>query len=216
MTAVAIDGPAGAGKSTVARAVADALGFAYVDTGAIYRAVTLAALDRGVDVIDGTALADLARGLAISGVGDRILLDGNDVTEEIRRRDVTAKVPVVSAHPQVRNALLDIQRRAAAATDVVMEGRDIGTKVLPDADVKVFLTASLDERTTRRAREMGVDDDEGLQQLRRSIETRDAHDSSRSTSPLSRATDATTIDTTGKSISDVVAEIVALVEARHR
>jgi cytidylate kinase len=211
MTAVAIDGPAGAGKSTVARAVAEALGFAYVDTGAMYRAVTLAAIDRGVDMIDGIALADVARAVDITATDGTVVLDGRDVTEDIRRRDVTAKVPVVSAHPQVRHALLEIQRRAASTGDVVMEGRDIGTKVLPDADVKVFLTASLDERTTRRARELGVQDDEGIGQLRRSIETRDAHDSSRRASPLSQATDAVAIDTTGKAIADVVDEIVALV-----
>jgi CMP/dCMP kinase len=211
MTAVAIDGPAGAGKSTVARAVAEALGYAYVDTGAMYRAVTLAAIDRGVEVIDGSALADVVRSVDITASGDRIELDGRDVSEDIRRRDVTANVPVVAAHPQVRQALLELQRRTAANADVVMEGRDIGTKVLPHADVKVFLTASLDERTTRRARELGVQDDEGVGQLRRSIETRDAHDSSRRASPLSQATDAVAIDTTGRSIDDVVGEIVALV-----
>jgi cytidylate kinase len=210
MTAIAIDGPAGAGKSTVARAVAEALGYTYVDTGAMYRAVTLAAIERGVEVIDGVGLAEVARSVDISAAGDKILLDGRDVTDEIRRRDVTANVPVVSAHPQVRHALLEIQRRAAATADVVMEGRDIGTKVLPDAAVKVFLTASLDERTTRRARELGLEDDPGIEQLRRSIETRDAHDSSRSASPLSKASDAIAIDTTGKSIADVVDEIVAL------
>jgi cytidylate kinase len=214
MTAVAIDGPAGAGKSTVARAVADALGFAYVDTGAMYRAVTLAAIEGGVEVIDGMALADLAASLDVTATGDRLVLNGRDVTDDIRRRDVTAKVPVVSAHPQVRQALLEMQRRAAAAADVVMEGRDIGTKVLPDAAVKVFLTASLDERTTRRAREIGVDDDAGIEQLRRSIETRDAHDSSRSASPLAQAGDAVAIDTTGRSIAEIVDEIVALVKER--
>ncbi|MGH2807218.1 MAG: (d)CMP kinase [Actinomycetota bacterium] len=216
MTAIAIDGPAGAGKSTVARAVAASLGFAYVDTGAMYRAITLAAIDKGVDVIDGIALADVARSVAIATDGNRMLLDGKDVTDEIRRRDVTAKVSVVSAHPQVRHALLEVQRRAASDGDVVMEGRDIGTKVLPDAEVKVFLTASLEERTTRRARELGVEDDAGLDQLRRSIETRDAHDSSRSTSPLERAPDAIAIDTTGKSIAEVVAEIVALVDKERK
>ena len=211
MTAVAIDGPAGAGKSTVARAVADALGFGYVDTGALYRAVTLAAIERGVDVLDGAAIALLAADVAIYATGYGVALAGVDVTDAIRRRDVTAKVSVVSAHPQVRAALLELQRRAARDNDVVMEGRDIGTRVLPDASVKVFLTASLDERTSRRGRELDIDDAAALEELRKSIATRDSHDASRTESPLVRAPDAVEIDTTGRTVDDVTSEIVALV-----
>lgn len=211
MTAVAIDGPAGAGKSTVARAVADALGFGYVDTGALYRAVTLAALERGVDVLDGAAIAPLAADVAIDATGYGVVLAGVDVTDAIRRRDVTAKVSVVSAHPQVRAALLELQRRAARDNNVVMEGRDIGTRVLPDASLKVFLTASLDERTSRRGRELDIDDAAALEELRKSIATRDSHDASRTESPLVRAPDAVEIDTTGRTVDDVTSEIVALV-----
>lgn len=211
MTAVAIDGPAGAGKSTVARAVADALGFGYVDTGALYRAVTLAAIERGVDVLDGAAIARLAADVAIDATAYGVVLAGVDVTDAIRRRDVTAKVSVVSAHPQVRAALLELQRRSARDNDVVMEGRDIGTRVLPDASVKVFLTASLDERTNRRGRELDIDDAAALGELRKSIATRDSHDASRTESPLVRAPDAVEIDTTGRTVEDVTSEIVALV-----
>lgn len=211
MTTVAIDGPAGAGKSTVARAVADALGFNYVDTGALYRAVTLAALEQGVDVLDGSAVAAVASEVAIDTSGDAITLDRVDVTDAIRRRDVTATVPLVSAHPQVRAALLELQRRAAREADVVMEGRDIGTKVVPDASLKVFLTASLDERTQRRGRELEIDDPGALEELRKSIATRDRHDASRAESPLAQASDAVVIDTTGRTIDDVTAEIVGLV-----
>ncbi len=210
MTAIAIDGPAGAGKSTVARAVADALGFDYVDTGALYRAVTLAALDRTVDILDGTAVAAIASEVAIESAGGAITLDGVDVTREIRRRDVTTAVSVVSAHPQVRRALLELQRRAARDADVVMEGRDIGTKVLPDASLKVFLTASLDERTERRGRELDLDDPGALHELRKSIATRDRHDASRTESPLAQAVDAVVIDTTRRTVEDVTNEIVAL------
>lgn len=213
MTTVAIDGPAGAGKSTVARAVAEALGFTYVDTGALYRAVTLAALERGADVLDGSAVAAVASDVDIATTGDSITLDGTDVTQAIRRRDVTAKVSIVSAHPQVRRALLDLQRRAAADADVVMEGRDIGTKVLPAATVKVFLTATLDERTERRGRELDIGDPAALEELKKSIVTRDRHDASRAESPLAQASDAVQIDTTGRAIEDVTAEIVALVRA---
>ena len=211
MTAVAIDGPAGAGKSTVARAVAEALGFNYVDTGALYRAVTLAAIERGVDVLDGSAVASLASEVAIEPGGAGITLAGVDVSDAIRRRDVTAKVSVVSAHPQVRAALLELQRRAAQEADVVMEGRDVGTKVLPDAELKVFLTASLDERTKRRGSELGIAEEGPLAELRKSIATRDSHDASRSESPLARAADAVEIDTTGRTVDDVTKEIVGLV-----
>ena len=216
MTAVTIDGPAGAGKSTVARAVAEALGFNYVDTGALYRAVTLAAIERGVDVLDGGAVAGLASQVAIEASGTGITLDGVDVSDAIRRRDVTAKVSIVSAHPQVRAALLELQRRAARDADVVMEGRDIGTKVLPEAALKVFLTASLDERTRRRGSELGIDDPGALGELRKSIATRDSHDASRSESPLARPPDAVEIDTTGRTVEDVTREIVGLVLGGRR
>jgi len=204
MTAIAIDGPAGAGKSTVARAVAARLGYRYVDTGAMYRALALAAIERGVD--DSPALADLASSIVLGSRDGRTLLDGADVTERIRAADVTAKVSTVAAHPEVRTALVAHQRRVAAAENVVMEGRDIGSAVLPDAPLKVFLSASLEERARRRALETG----EASEDVKAAIEERDLADSRRAASPLIRADDAVHIDTTGRTIDEVVDEIVEL------
>ena len=204
MTAIAIDGPAGAGKSTVARAVAARLGYRYVDTGAMYRALALAAIERGVD--DSPALADLASSIVLGSRDGRTLLDGADVTERIRAADVTAKVSTVAAHPEVRTALVAHQRRVAAAENVVMEGRDIGSAVLPDAPLKVFLSASLEERARRRALEMG----EASEDVKAAIGERDLADSRRAASPLIRADDAVHIDTTGRTIDEVVDEIVEL------
>ncbi|MGH2752808.1 MAG: (d)CMP kinase [Actinomycetota bacterium] len=211
MTAIAIDGPAGAGKSTVAAEVARRLGFRYVDTGAMYRAIALAALDAGVD--GGPQLVALARGLRLSTVGERIVLDGTDVTDRIRAPDVTAMVSRVAADPEVRGALLELQRDAARREDVVMEGRDIGSAVLPDADVKVFLTATLEERARRRSLQGGEAEGDVIEAIR----ARDEADASRATSPLVQAENAVVIDSTGRSIEEVVDEIVALAEGlAHR
>jgi CMP/dCMP kinase len=207
MSAVAIDGPAGAGKSTVARRVAARLGYTYVDTGAMYRALALAALEREVE--DASDLAELARTLDLRAEGSTVTLDGVDVTERIRGADVTERVSLVAAEPDVRFALVARQQEAARRQDVVMEGRDIGSAVLPDAEVKVFLTASLEERARRRAAETGVPED----QVMRSIEARDRADSRRAASPLVRAADAVEIDTTGRTIDEVVDEIVELARA---
>ena len=215
MSVIAIDGPAGAGKTTIARAVADALGWDYVDTGAMYRAITLSALRRGVDPGDESALDKVAREARLVASGRSIELDGEDVTEQIRDADVTRAVPVVAAHPAVRAALVVRQREAARMRDVVMEGRDIGSVVVPDALVKVFLTASLEERARRRSEELGIDaSGESLSGMQARIEARDAADSRRETSPLQRAPDAVEIDTTGRSIEEITDEIVALARER--
>jgi cytidylate kinase len=210
VTSVAIDGPAGAGKSTVSKAVAARLGYRYVDTGAMYRAIALAAVERGIDQED--ALAELARSVELSNAGGRLLMDGTDVTERIRESDVTAKVSQIAAHPRVRAALVQLQKDAATRENVVMEGRDIGTAVLPDAAVKVFLNASLEERARRRAAETG----ESPTHVMNAIAERDAADSRRAVSPLVRAPDAVEIDTTGRTIDDVVEEIVSLARAAER
>ena len=215
MSAVAIDGPAGAGKSTVARAVADALGFTYVDTGAMYRSVALAALAKGVDPSDAGGATEVATGLQIELRDEMVLLECHDVTRSLRAPEVTTASAAVARHPGVRSALVEIQRHAATEGDVVMEGRDIGSVVLPDADVKVFLTASLEERTARRAKDMGVTDAD-LDDVRASIERRDESDQSRQESPLVQAPDAVVVDTTGKTIEEVVAEVVALARERLR
>lgn len=211
---VAIDGPAGAGKSTVARAVADALGFTYLDTGALYRTVALAALEKGVDPGDGRALGDLAAATAIEPRGDRVLMGARDVTERIREADVTELVSVISAHPEVREALLMLQQKAAGSGDIVIEGRDIGTAVAPDAPVKIFLTASPVERAKRRAAQLGLPlDDATLKELTEDLVERDLADATRSSSPLTKAPDATPIDTTDMSRDAVVEAIVARARA---
>ena len=206
---VAIDGPSGAGKSTVARGVADVLGSSVLDTGAMYRSVTLAVLDRGVDPEDGVSCAEIARTADID-LRDGILLDGRDVTAEIRGPAVTAGVSTVSAHPGVRAVLVARQRDwADTHSGGVVEGRDIGTVVFPDAAVKVFLTASDDERARRRQRdEIAAAREVDVECVREELERRDRLDSTRSASPLLAAPDAFVVDTTELAISEVVAEIV--------
>jgi CMP/dCMP kinase len=211
MTVIAIDGPAGAGKSTVARAVATALGYEYLDTGAMYRAVALAALENEVDSHDGDRLRDLARRLEIVASPERVTMDGRDVTARIRDADVTEMAPAISARPEVREALVALQRGAVAAGDFVVEGRDIGSAALPDAELKIFLTASLTERARRRVRQLGLPEDrDTVERYRLSIEARDATDSNRASSPLVRAPDAVVIDSTGRTLEEVVDEIVSL------
>jgi cytidylate kinase len=211
MTVIAIDGPAAAGKSTVARAVAAALDYEYVDTGAMYRAVALAALENHVDPRDGHGLGELARSLRISASPERVTIDGRDVTARIREEDVTELAPTISARPEVREALVALQRDAAVTADVVMEGRDIGSAALPEAEIKVFLTASLEERARRRVRQLGLTEDrDTLERYRGSIEARDASDSNRESSPLVRASGAFIIDSTGRTVDEVVDEIVSL------
>jgi cytidylate kinase len=209
---VAIDGPAGSGKSTVARAVAGRLGVAYLDTGAMYRSVALAALERGVDPTDGEALAKLAGALEID-VGERVLVDGVDATTAIRGADVTAVVSAVSAHLPVRAEMVRRQRLWADEHDGgVVEGRDIGTVVFPNADAKVFLTASDDERARRRQRD---DDAPDVNAVAADISRRDRLDSTRAASPLRPADDAVVIDTTGRTVDDVAGFIVRLLERRR-
>lgn len=201
---VAIDGPAGSGKSTVAAAVARRLGLHHLDTGALYRAITLACARAGVDPADGPACGRVAATAAIARAEGRTLLDGEDVEDEIRGPAVTAAVSQVSAHPEVRAALLGHQR-ALAADGAVVEGRDIGTVVLPDADLKVFLTAEPAERARRRAVQSGADPDT----VAREQEVRDAADAARTVAPLRAAEDAWTLDTTGWSLDEVVDAVEA-------
>jgi cytidylate kinase len=198
---VAIDGPAGAGKSTVARAAARALGFTYLDSGAMYRSVGLLTLRHG------GAASEQAEGLRIE-LGDRVIVNGTDVTEAIRAPEVTEAASKVATNPAVRRALVRKQRELLADGDWVAEGRDIGTVVAPDAAVKVFLTAGADERAQRRADELGTD----VETVRRDQALRDAQDASREHSPLAVAPGAVELDTTGLSVDEVVARIVELAE----
>ena len=208
MTVIAIDGPAGSGKSTLARLLAERLGFAYLDTGAMYRAVTLLALRDGVALDDGASLAALARSahLGFDGRG-HVTAGEHDLSDEIRLPAVSAAVSQVSAHAQVREVLVAEQRRIAESSDVVMEGRDIGTVVCPAAAVKIFLVADAPVRAERRRKELvakgeHVDSEQNLA----AIEARDAYDSSRDVAPLKAALDAIRLDSSPL-------DIVAMVEA---
>jgi len=200
---VAIDGPAGAGKSTVARGVARALGFTYLDSGAMYRCVALAVLERGGEP------ADVARAIEVE-VGERVLLDGRDVTEAIRTPEVSEAASRVAADPGVREALVEKQRELLASGDWVAEGRDIGTVVAPGAELKVFLSASGEERARRRAAELGADPDTVLAEQA----LRDERDRTREHSPLEPAPGAVELDTTGLSVDEVVERIAGLVRER--
>lgn len=201
MTVVAIDGPAGAGKSSVARAVADRLGFTYLDSGAMYRAVALAALQRGREP------AQIAGSLRLE-LTDGVRVDGEDVTQAIRRPEVSEAASQAAAQPLVRQAMVAQQRRLMASGDWVVEGRDIGTVVVPDAEVKVFLTADPAERARRRAAELGVDPAGVLAEQT----IRDTRDAGREHSPLAPAPDAVILDTTRLGFDDVVARVVELAE----
>jgi CMP/dCMP kinase len=197
---IAIDGPAGAGKSTVARRVADALGFTYLDSGAMYRSVALAAARRG------RAPAEIAGSLQI-GLGERVTVDGVDVTEEIRTPEVTDAASLAAADPAVREAMVGEQRRIASNGNWVIEGRDIASVVAPDAAVKVFLTAGPEERARRRAAQTGADQATVLAEQ----SSRDERDRTRAHSPLAPAPGAVVIDTTGLDLDQVVERILALV-----
>ncbi|HEY8475440.1 MAG TPA: (d)CMP kinase [Chloroflexota bacterium] len=221
---VAIDGVAASGKSTVAEAVARRLGFRYVDTGVLYRALTWLALSRSVPIDDGEAVAALLSESTIrirdASVADGrqfdVLVDGVDVTWDIRRPDVDQRVSVVAAHPAVREALLPVQRDLAQAGPVVMAGRDVGTVVFPDAPVKVFLTAGLQERAKRRVeqlRRQGQAADH--QSVMEELAQRDDLDTGRSVAPLRPASDAIVIDTEGLTVDEVVDRIVRLVNERQ-
>jgi len=207
---IAIDGPAGAGKSTVARGVAGELGVTYLDSGAMYRCVALVALHCGADLDDGEAAGALAEGLEIDFDGRRMLLDGDDVSDEIRSPEVSAAASHVSVHPRVREAMVARQRQLIAAADYVAEGRDIGTVVSPDSPLKVFLTASDEERARRRAAETGEDFAAVLAAQRQ----RDARDTEREHGALRAADDAVELDTTGLSQDEVVDRVVALARER--
>ena len=216
---IAIDGPAAAGKSTVAKLVAEKLFFIYIDTGAMYRALTLKALTKDVNLENAMELYTLLTQTQIQLVpekgGQFVYLDGNDVTHKIRSQEVTNSVSIVSKHQSVREEMVSRQQRLAEGGGVVMDGRDIGTHVLPQAEVKVFLVASVEERAVRRHTEnleKGYSSD--LQQLKEEIEKRDKLDSEREVAPLKKAGDAVLIDTTALSIEQVVNRIVALANER--
>jgi len=218
---VTIDGPAASGKSTTARLVAESLGYVYLDTGAMYRAITWKALRDGVDLGDGGALAELAQAttldLKADGNKTRVLVDGADVSDDVRAPNVTAGVSQVSAFPQVREVLVLEQRRIGASGGVVVEGRDIGTVVFPDAEVKVYLTATLDERSERRQREYSQGGTTSpLEDIRDQLALRDEKDSSREASPLKKPEDASVVDNTDLTVQEQVEAVLAEVRRAWR
>jgi cytidylate kinase len=213
---IAIDGPAGAGKSTVAKSIARMFGMAYVSTGLVYRALALKAIRLGVDVQKAESIVTLAEATEVAVIPDggecRVFLDGEDVTTELTCPQVGACVSQVAEIPEVRTALLDIQQAIASKGCVVMDGRDIGTVVVPDADVKIFLVADLDERVRRRvlqARERGYDVVEEI--VTSEIINRDKIDSGRKVAPLRPAPDSITIDTTGKTPEETIMEVAGVI-----
>jgi CMP/dCMP kinase len=218
---VAIDGPAGAGKSTAARLLADALGYALLDTGAIYRVMALRARERGIGWEDGPGVAALAEGLNLSfkldGEVNRVFVDGQEMGTSIRTPEISEGASRVSALPEVRAALLDLQRRIGAAGGVVVEGRDIGTVVFPKAEAKFFLTASADERARRRVAELrAAGRPAELETTRAELIARDQRDSTRAAAPLRKADDAIEIDSSALSRGEVVDRMAAVVAERTR
>ena len=213
---IAIDGPAGSGKSTIAARLARKLGYINLESGAMYRALALKAMERQVPLDDAEALRQLAEKSAIqlepSGDGNRVLLDGEDVSRRIREPDVTAAASRVSAHPQVRRVMVARQRELGANGGVVMEGRDIGTAVFPSAEVKIFLDADQTVRAERRLLQNGSQSPEEAKRVHAEIAARDERDRTRVASPLVPAADAVHVDTTHKSIDEVVEEVERIVK----
>lgn len=218
---IAIDGPAGAGKSTAALRLANALGYVLVDTGALYRAVALAAREREVAWSDGPALGALASTLSlrfepVEGGRPRLWVEEADRSEDIRRPEISQGASIVSKHPEVRDALLGLQRRLGRSGGVVLEGRDIGTVVFPDAEVKVFLTASVEARTERRVAELHRRGNEAdYEAVLAEIRERDERDSTREVAPLKAAEDAKVVDSSNLTLDEVVAHLVSLVRGEE-
>ncbi|KRO26285.1 cytidylate kinase [Pediococcus argentinicus] len=214
---IAIDGPASAGKSTVAKIVANKLSYIYCDTGAMYRSVTFKALQNHIDLNDESAIVKMLEDTEISFAPgnpvQKVFIDGNEITDDIRTPEVTNSVSTVAALKEVRSILTDRQRDIAGKGGIVMDGRDIGSAVLPNAEVKIFLIASVDERAERRFKEnqqKGIKT--SLETLKKEIEVRDHKDSTRKVSPLTKASDAIEVDTTSMGIDDVVNKILEIVE----
>ena len=209
---IAIDGPAGAGKSTVAKIIAKRLEYIYIDTGAMYRAVALKALRHNKNLTEDL-IVESAREIEIELKNNKVKVDGEDVTEEIRKPEVSHIVPEVAKIGFVREKLTELQRQMATHGGVIMDGRDIGTHVLPNADVKIFLTASIEERARRRYEELKAKGyDTNLNEIEKEISLRDKQDSERKIAPLIKANDAILLDTTGKTIEEVVDKIINLTQ----
>ncbi len=213
---ITIDGPAGAGKTTVSRLLAQSLGYRYIDTGALYRGIAVAVKFAGIDPDDDEALKNLCASLELKfdarDTGQRLLLNHRDITDEIRTPEIALLASAVSAHPVVRERLLGLQREMGRGKKAVFEGRDMGTVVFPDADVKFYLDASLETRAARRYRELKPEERRSLEMVVEDIRRRDLYDSTRPVAPLKAAVDAIRIDSTDKTIEGVVQTMQAYIE----
>lgn len=212
---IAIDGPAGAGKSTIAKRLADVIGFTYIDSGAMYRAVTLKVLRENIPLKKTDRIIALAEETDIDFRENSIYIDGRAADTEIREEAINRNVSYIAAIPEVRKLMVSLQRKISRNKNVVMDGRDVGTVIFPSANVKFYITASVEERAERRYKELkqkGYDAE--VNDIKLQIEKRDYIDSTRNDSPLKVASDAITIDTTGKSIEDVLEEVISNLEAK--
>lgn len=212
---IAIDGPAGAGKSTIAKKLSDMIGYTYIDSGAMYRAITLKVLRENVPLNKTDLLIDIAEKTVIDFKENCIFLDGKAVNNEIREESVNKNVSIIAAISEIRKLMVHLQREISRNKNVVMDGRDVGTVIFPEADIKFFITASVEERAERRYKEFvqkGCDVD--IQDIKSQIERRDHIDSTRTDSPLKAAFDAIIIDTTGKSIEEVLDEVISNIKVK--
>ena len=212
---IAIDGPAGAGKSTIAKRLAESIGYTYIDSGAMYRALTLKVLRENISLKKLDNIISMAKETDIDFRENSIFLDGETSDVEIREENVSRNVSYIAAIPEVRKLMVELQRKISKNKNVVMDGRDVGTVIFPSASVKFFITASVDERAERRCNELKQKGyDANIQDIKSQIEKRDHIDSTRSESPLTVAKDAITIDTTGKSVDEVLDEVISNIETK--
>lgn len=209
---IAIDGPSGAGKSTIAKRLANELGFTYLDTGAMYRAITQYVIEHDIDPEDEEAVSDTVDHVDVQLDGNSVFLNGEDVTKQIRSKEVTALVSLVSSYAAVRQHMLHLQRMQALQSSSILDGRDIGTHVLPDATIKFYLTASVEERARRRFEQIKDSQDVSFEWVKADIERRDHFDSNRKVAPLRRAEDAILIDSTNMNIDEVVQKMKEYVD----
>lgn len=205
---IAIDGPAGAGKSTVAKRLSVKLGYTHIDSGSLFRAITYMVIKSGIDINDVESIIHQAKNSSIDFINNNIYLNGMDISSDIRENAVNTKVSYIAMIPEVRDIVVNIQRKIAVNKNVVVDGRDIGTTVFPDAFIKFFLTASVEERAKRRYNELADNENLTLEEVKKQIIQRDYIDSNREASPLRKAEDAILIDTSGKNVDEVVSEML--------